>query len=186
MRLWIAAGGGDPLGEAFWQRNGERLDALLFQRGSRDIALKTDWRRVYLLEVLSRKDLLLDMAFQDGSFRARQQSERLRPRQYLAGGCGKDRQQADLGLGVPHRIPRHPHAIGCAELRGTVMGGELFRSIGHAAVRLLVVIGFFRVVKAIDDELSLDRDCFILGIVEVEPPAESPGRFLAGRAVHRR
>jgi hypothetical protein len=130
-------------------------------------------------------DPLLTPGFGLGRFRPRQHVSRLLPGQHAATGIAEYRQHRNIGLGTSYRIPGNPNAVGGANLGGAEMLFELLGREGEAFVRDLAGSLFVRVIESIHDQLSIDRDGFFFGVVEVDSPAKAARRCLARLRVHR-
>lgn len=89
--------------------------------------------------------------------------------------------QADFLVASAHLIPRQPHAIGMADLRLAVVGGQLLGSEDVLAVGFGVAGVPIRFVKRVDHDHPINFDrLLILGLIEHEPSAETAHRRLVG------
>jgi hypothetical protein len=133
---------------------------------------------------VGRVDRLLNSRFCLGRFRSRQQIARLLAAKHAAAGPCENGQERNVRLGSPHSIPRNPDAIRGAELRGAEVLFELLGGEREALIRDLAGRLFVRVVKGVHDQLSVNRDGFLFGVVEIDSSAKSARRHLARLRVH--
>jgi hypothetical protein len=94
------------------------------------------------------------------------------PHHELATGSREDGYQADLHLRLPRLVPRNPDTVGRAELRGTIVLGELFGSERKLTFWRTTGGALTGVVIAIDDELALHGHWIIRAIIEIDATAK--------------
>jgi len=96
----------------------------------------------------------------------------------MPAGGREYRNEAQLDLRLADLVPGNPDAVRRAELGRAVMFRELLWCVRELALRNVAISIGLAVVVSIDDQLPLDRNGLVFGVIEVDSPAQAARRLL--------
>jgi hypothetical protein len=110
----------------------------------------------------------------------------LLPHYDVAAGRREDGLQTDTGSFATDAVPGYPNAVGRSQVGFTIVLRELSGRKRVLAVGSLPEFILIRVVIGVDDQLPFHGYGLVLLVIEIQPPAETSHRSVAGHCEHIR